>query len=186
MPIAHDTADSVMEESNLHATCLQRTATALYESGAATESEIQAAAHHCYQALDRSENVELIEFVARAQGYDEARIGEAIRKLADRVADTMDIPPSRIPFASKLIVPNAFYDTYPEILQICKELLCPVIYAEDTDAIGVASINPVATTLIAEKIGEITHIRIAIRPFITTALMDYESWCFVTRKHFER
>lgn len=184
--MAHDTAGSVMEEADLHATCLQRTATALYESGAATEAEIQAAAHQCYQSLDRSENVELIEYVARAQGHDEARIGEAIRKLSDRAASTMATPPCHIPFASKLIAPNAFYGTYPEIHRICKELLCPVLYAEDTDAIGVASINPVATTIIAEKIGEIALSRVNIRPFVTTALMDYESWCFLTRKHFER
>jgi hypothetical protein len=63
--------------------------------------------------------------------------------------------------------------------------LSPVIYAEDTDAIGTASINPIASMMLAEKIHDSVSKRVGIRPFITVARMDYENWTFLTRKHFE-
>ena len=182
----HQPEGGATTEEDLHTICLEQTATALYDSGAATEKEIQQAARECYKALDQAQNCELIEFVAHAQGHHEADLQKAILKLSRRAASTLENPPSFIPFASKLIVPNTFYGTYPEMRQICKDLLCPMIYAEDTDAIGIASINPVAATLIAKKIGEIAFSRTGIRPFVTTALLDYQSWCALTRKHFER
>jgi len=30
-----------------------------------------------------------------------------------------------------------------------------------------------------------TFKRLGIRPFVTTARLEYESWTFLTRKHFE-
>jgi hypothetical protein len=60
-----------------------------------------------------------------------------------------------------------------------------VIYAEDTDAIGTASINPFAAAILAEEIQSTVFKRFGIRPFVTIARLDYESWTFLTRKHFE-
>jgi hypothetical protein len=64
-------------------------------------------------------------------------------------------------------------------------LLSPVVYAEDTDAIGTASINPVASAILAAEIESAVFKRFGIRPFLTIARLDYESWTFLTRKHFE-
>ena len=60
-----------------------------------------------------------------------------------------------------------------------------MIYAEDTDAIGTASVNPVASAILAEEIRTTVFKRFGIRPFVTIARLDYESWTFLTRKHFE-
>jgi hypothetical protein len=89
-----------------------------------------------------------------------------------------------IPFAGKLIVPTAFYDSFEQIRKISRILLAPVIFAEDTDAIGVASVNPVAASMMAEEIRTEVYKQTGIRPFITLARLDYESWTFITRKHF--
>jgi len=62
--------------------------------------------------------------------------------------------------------------------------LTPVIFAEDTDSIGVASANPIAAALLASAIQEVVFRRFGIRPFLTVARLDYESWTFLTRKHF--
>ena len=64
-------------------------------------------------------------------------------------------------------------------------LLSPVIFAEDTDAIGIASINPVAASILAEEIRSSVYKRFGIRSFVTVARLDYENWAFLTRKHFE-
>ena len=60
-----------------------------------------------------------------------------------------------------------------------------MIYAEDTDAIGTASANPVASAILAEEIRSTVFKRFGIRPFVTAARLDYESWTFLSRKHFE-
>jgi hypothetical protein len=60
-----------------------------------------------------------------------------------------------------------------------------VIFAEDTDAIGTASVNPVAAAILAAEIEAAVFKRFGIRPFLTVARLDYESWTFLARKHFE-
>jgi hypothetical protein len=90
-----------------------------------------------------------------------------------------------IPFGGKLIAPSAFYDSFDRIHQIARVLLSPVVYAEDTDAIGTASTNPIASAILGEEIRNQIYKRFGIRPFVTIARLDYESWTFLTRKHFE-
>ena len=90
-----------------------------------------------------------------------------------------------IPFGGKLIAPSAFYESFERIHQIAKVLLAPVLFAEDTDAIGVGSVNPVAGHILATEIRDSVVKRFGIGPFLSVARLDYESWTFLTRKHFE-
>lgn len=105
--------------------------------------------------------------------------------LGNRVASTLQITVPVIPFGGKLIAPSAFYESFDRIHQIARVLLSPVVYAEDTDAIGTASTNPIACAILGEEIRNQIYKRIGIRPFVTIARLDYESWAFLTRKHFE-
>jgi hypothetical protein len=43
----------------------------------------------------------------------------------------------------------------------------------------------VASGILADEIRNVVYKRFGIRPFVTTARLDYESWTFLTRKHFE-
>lgn len=173
------------DADDIRITCIERTASALLESEGATAEEIEIAIQHCEMALDQGTRFELLELVARAQGHEEEFMSGAIHQLSECVAHTLQHAPVLVPFATKLIAPNAFYGKFPEIQQKCAEMLCPVIFAEDSDAIGVASINPIAAIMMAERIQLVVKARFGIRPFLTTARLDYESWCFITRKHFE-
>jgi hypothetical protein len=109
----------------------------------------------------------------------------AILELGNKVATTLVPHAPIIPFAGKLIAPSVFYDSFDSIHKIARILLSPVIFAEDTDAIGTASANPIASSLLAEEIRNAVFKRFGIRPFVTIARLDYESWTFLTRKHFE-
>ncbi len=173
------------EDQELHIACVERTASALLESEGATPEEIEIAIQQCEQALALGKRFELLELLARIQGHDEEFMGEAIYKLSENVSHTLLNPPVMVNFAAKLIAPNTFYGTFPDLKRTCTELLCPVIFAEDSDAIGTASINPIAANMMAERIAIRVKQRHGIRPFMTTARLDYESWCFITRKHFD-
>lgn len=166
-------------------TCLEQTAASLHETGAATTAELSKGISVAREAHAGGTPADLIEIVARLQGHDEEHLGAAILQLSDRVALTLTPYPPMIPFGGKLIAPSAFYDSFEKIHQIARVLLSPVLYAEDTDAIGTGSVNPVAAMILAREIRDNVVKRFGIGPFLTVARLDYESWTFLTRKHFE-
>jgi hypothetical protein len=165
--------------------CLEKTAAALHESHAATGAELNKGIAKAREAHAAGKPSDLIEVVARIQGHDEEHLSRAMLDLTNKVASTLSPYPPLIPFGGKLIAPSAFYDSFDQIHRIAKVLLSPVIYAEDTDAIGTASVNPVASAILAEEIRESVFKRFGIRPFVTASRLDYESWTFLSRKHFE-
>ncbi|MDP3851200.1 MAG: hypothetical protein Q8Q59_11895 [Luteolibacter sp.] len=165
--------------------CLMKTAEALHEARAASATEINQAIAAARESQALGRPTDLLEAVARVQGHDEEHLSPAILELGNKVALTLTPYAPLIPFAGKLIAPSAFYDSFDQLHKLARVLLSPVIYAEDTDAIGTASANPVAAAILAEEIAVVVYKRFGIRPFVTIARLDYESWTFLTRKHFE-
>lgn len=165
--------------------CLLRTAEALHEARAASVAEINQAIAMVRESHAIGKPAELLETMARMQGHDEEHISPAILELGNKVAQTRSPYAPLIPFAGKLIAPSAFYDSFDQLHKLARLLLSPVIYAEDTDSIGTASVNPVASAILAAEIENAVYKRFGIRPFLTVSRLDYESWTFLTRKHFE-
>ncbi len=165
--------------------CLQQTAAALQQARVATPSEISQGIATAREAHALGQPSDLIEVLARIQGHGEEHIGPAILELGNKIAATQTPYAPFVPFAGRLIAPSAFYESFDQIHKIARILLSPVIYAEDTDALGTASANPVASSILAEEIRAAVFRRFGIRPFVTIARLDYESWTFLTRKHFE-
>lgn len=165
--------------------CLEKTAAALHEARAATAAELNQAIATARESHAAGKPADLVEVIARVQGHEEEHLSRAILDLGNKIAATLSPYPPLIPFGGKLIAPSAFYDSFDQIHRLAKVLLSPVIYAEDTDAIGTASANPVAAMILAEEIRSSVFKRFGIRPFVTAARLDYESWTFLSRKHFE-
>ena len=165
--------------------CLQLTSAALHESRSATDSQISHGMAAAREAHAVGRPTDLIEVIARVQGHDEEHLGPAVLDLGNKVATTLNPYAPLVPFAGKLIAPSAFYDSFEHIHRLARVLLCPVIYAEDTDAIGTASVNPIAAAILSDEIASVVYKRFGIRPFVSISRLDYESWTFLTRKHFE-
>lgn len=165
--------------------CLQHTSEALHEARAATPAELSQSSAIAREAYAQEKPADLLEVLARVQGHGEEHLSQAILELGNKVAATIVPYAPLIPFAGKLIAPSAFYDSFDQLHRLARVLLTPVIYAEDTDAIGTASVNPVASSILAEEIRNAVFKRFGIRPFVTIARLDYESWTFLSRKHFE-
>jgi hypothetical protein len=165
--------------------CLQRTAEALHEVRAATPLEISQAVSTVRDAHAAERPCDLLEVLARIQGHGEEHLSGPILELGNKVVSTLSPYAPLIPFGGKLMAPSAFYDSFDQIHRTARVLLSPVVYAEDTDAIGTASINPFASAILADEIRNSVFKRVGIRPFVTIARLDYESWTFLTRKHFE-
>jgi hypothetical protein len=166
------------------ARCIEGTTEALRRCGAANDRELADATRVAEDRARDGQPVDLLEVVARLQGADEEHMGPAMSRLSAAVASTMLPAPPLIPFAGKLIAPSAFYESFQQILALGRALLAPVLFAEDTDAIGTGSVNPLAARLLADEIHAGVERRFGIRPFMTITRLDYESWSFLTRKHF--
>lgn len=164
--------------------CAARTAEALRATGAATDTHIEAALTAVERGISTGKPTEILECLARIQGYDEEQLGPVVGSLSEAVSSTLSPTPPLIPFAGKLIGPSAFYESFDQIHALAKTMLAPVIFAEDTDAIGVASVNPIAALIVSEETLYSVDRRFGIKPFMTVARMDYDSWTFLNRKHF--
>ena len=179
------TKSSIKSPAEVVDACFVRTAEALNKAGAATDNDIHKALASVRESQEKDKPSDMLETLARIQGHDEEHIGPVIGSLSDAIASTLNPSPPSIPFASKLIAPSAFYDSFDSMHVLGKMLLTPVVYAEDTDAIGTASVNPIAAMMLSDEILYTVSKRFGIRPFITNARMEYESWAFLCRKHFE-
>ena len=165
--------------------CALKSAVLLHEIQCATEDQLQQTLEIVRESHASGTPHEFLEALARVQGYAEEHLGAAILDLSYRMALAIHPHAPLIPFAGKLIVPNSFYDIYGPIRVLAKILLCPVLFAEDTDSAGVSSINPIAANILAENIVKAVHRRVGIRTFVSVSRMEYETWLLLTRKHFE-
>lgn len=165
--------------------CLIRTAVALHQTRAANSADLARGIAAVRQSHEAGKPADLLEGIARIQGHADERLGMAILELGNRAASTLELYQHVIPFAGNLIAPSLFYEAFDQIHGIARVLLAPVTFAEEMVSIGTASINPMATLILAEEIRNSVFDRFGIRPFVTTTRLDYESWSSVTRKHFE-
>ncbi|NJR43656.1 MAG: hypothetical protein HC767_14420 [Akkermansiaceae bacterium] len=166
--------------------CLIRTAEILHESQAVPDSEISHGIGVAREAHTAKQPAELLEVICRKKGHEGENLSKAILELGHVVASYVSPYAPNVPFGGKLILPAAFYDKYPVLQKLASALRSPVIFAEDTDAIGTASVNPVATEILAEQIRQQMLALTGIQPFVTIARLDYDSWNFILRKHFDR
>lgn len=165
--------------------CAVKTAILLHETLSASEEELQQALEIVRDTHSRGKPCEFVEILAKVQGYPEEHLGAAILNLSQRMALARQPVIPYIPFVGKMIVPNNFYEHFPQVYLLAKVLLCPVLYAEDTDAVGVGSVNPVATELLTEGMTRNVSGKVGIKPFISSVRLDYETWSFLNRRHFE-
>ena len=166
--------------------CFERTATLLLQAGAASKQDLIQALTLARQSHARGKPADLLETLSMTQGHSEEKLPGVIQGLGEKISIALTPSPPMIPFAGKLISPSAFYEAFPDLQQLGHALLSPVIYAEDSDAIGTAALNPLAATIMAEEIMAAVARRYNIRPFVTAVVLDYDSWQNITRKHFQR
>ena len=165
--------------------CLAQTAAALRVDGSVSAGELSHGINAVREAQAAGKPADLLEVIAQLQGHSGEDLGTAIHDLGNKVAAALGLAQHVVPFASRLVVPFTFYDLYNHIYKLARAVLAPVIYAENTDAIGTASANPAAALILAETIRTTVFKRFGIQPFVTTVRLDYENWTLLTHRHFE-
>lgn len=164
--------------------CLNLTIEAFENSKVASGEEIARVRLRFGHALTAGEPEDLIYLLARIQGTEEERMGIETARISYAVAGVISPSPPLIPFAGKLMAPSSFYEAYTQLHELARALSSPVIYAEDTDSIGTGALNPIAARIMTDEIRAAVSRRFGIKPFTTAVRIDYDSWNFLTRKHF--
>ncbi|WAC21565.1 hypothetical protein OVA24_09230 [Luteolibacter sp. SL250] len=166
--------------------CLQRTATALFQTGTAGKDDLIHAMHLVRQSNSHGQPADLLDTLARHLHKDEDQVASVVASYGERISATLNPNLHVIPFAGKFIAPSTFYEAYPGIQRLGAALMAAVIYAEDADAIGTASVNPIAAVILGEEIAAAVARRVNVRPIITSVMLDHQSWTQIIRKHFQR
>lgn len=179
---SHKTRDELWDYAEQ---CLTQTAAALRATNAVSADVLNHAVVTVRQLHQAGQPAELLEQLTVRGETDFAALGDAIRSLGNQIASTLGVGQPVIPFADQLIAPSAFYDSFERLHQLGRILITPVIYAENPEAIGIGSINPVASLLLAAEVRDMVYQRFGIHPFVTVARLPYDSWIALARKHFQ-
>lgn len=137
-----------------------------------------------HQKWEKGEGADPIDCLTRMRAAEGAMLDSMVEMASMKMARSLPVVPARIPFASRLIPPNGFYDKLPEIKKLCQMMMVPVAFAEDFDVVSVASINPYFADALATHLQEEFEQESEIQPIIFTMRLDRISWMKMCEKHF--
>lgn len=165
-------------------TCLEQTSTLLEEHGLSTPDELRHLHDHGLAPLRGPRPWDPLEFLAALRVRDpDARPAE-VENLGRALSQVMGNQLTLIPFGNRLSTPSAFYEMNEGLSDHCERLMTPVLYAEETEVIGIGSINPVSLSITAELIIQVLSEKIGTRPMISRMLLHHDGWISLCQKQF--
>lgn len=167
-------------------TCLERTYLVLREQGLATPDELRhlAAIGQESSQLDRQQDP--LEILVDVRISDPEQRPMEIERMGRAMSQMLERPLVLVPFANRLPTPTSFYETYPTLYGLCQSLMTPVVFAEESEVVGIASINPVALLLMEEQITRTLSEVTGTRPIVTRLLASHDVWESICRKQLNR
>lgn len=166
-------------------TCLEHTYMVLREHGLATPDELRQLAEIGQDPLEGDRQLDPLELLVNLRVSDVEERPAEIERMGRAVAEMLGDPLVLIPFAHRLPTPTAFYDTFPALFGMCQDSMIAVIFAEESEVVGIASINPVPLTLMEEHISRTMSEVTGTKPIVTRMLVPYDAWESLCRKQLE-
>jgi hypothetical protein len=165
-------------------TCLEHTCSLLLNFKLATEDELRDVVARGQSPRGGKRPVDPLEFLASARVSDMDQLAAELETLGRRIAQGLEERLVLVPFAHRLPTPSAFYQSHQSIREECQRILTPVLFNEETEVIGLGSINPVALELgariIRSNLGKLT----GTQPIISKVLLSHDSWVSLCEKQF--
>jgi len=134
--------------------------------------------------LDGMASVEIFESIVRLSTTSPRDIPQFIRQLGDAVAKTLERNVPYVPLAGRQQKPSAFYERHEAVKPLCKALLTPILYAEESEVIGIGSINPKAAFVASELVANAVSATEPVTPFMSVVRVDYDTWKTLLEKQF--
>ncbi len=164
--------------------CLSQTCRVLDDHALATPAELKELAHHGHGPLQGPRPWDPLEFLAALRTRDPDARAQEVERLGRSLSQSLGQPLTLVPFASKMPTPSAFYDLNDSLLLECRKLLTPVLFAEESEVIGIGSINPVALRLSARTVMQFIADKTGTTPVVSTVLLHHEGWISLCQQQF--
>ncbi len=166
-------------------TCLERTYMVLREQGLATPDELRRLAAVGQEPLQVDRQQDPLELLVNIRISDLEHRPMEIERMGRAMSQMLERPLVLVPFANRLPTPTAFYDTYPTLFRLCQALMTPVVFAEESEVVGITSINPVALLLMEDHITRAMSEITGTRPIVTCLLAAQDVWESICKKQLE-
>ena len=164
--------------------CLSQTCRVLDDHALATPAELKELAHHGHGPLQGPRPWDPLEFLAALRTRDPDARAQEVERLGRSLSQSLGQPLTLVPFASKMPTPSAFYDLNDSLLLECRKLLTPVLFAEESEVIGIGSINPVALRLSARTVMQFIADKTGTTPVVSMVLLHHEGWISLCQQQF--
>lgn len=165
-------------------TCLEHTCSVLLNFELASEEEVHALAEQGQSYRGNERTVDPLEFLASRRASEPELVATELENIGHQLTKSLGESLVLTPFANRLPTPSAFYQAHDTVRDGCQKLMTPVLFNEETEVVGIGSINPVALELAArmtrESLGHLT----GTQPIISKLLLSHESWIALCEKQF--
>ena len=85
---------------------------------------------------------------------------------------------------SEMCIRDRFYDMNEALLADCLKLMTPVLYAEESEVIGIGSINPAALQISTRTIMQFIADKTGTTPIVSSVLLHHEGWISLCQQQF--
>lgn len=164
--------------------CLDQTCKLLEDHGLATPDELRQLKDHGLAPLRGPRPWDPLEFLAALRVRDPDTRPVEVERLGRALSQVMGQQLALIPFASRLPTPAAFYEVNDRVSIDCERLMTPVLYAEESEVIGIGSINPVSLRIASQLIIDSLSERIGTNPVVSRMLLHHDGWISLCHKQF--
>ena len=164
--------------------CLSQTCRVLDDHALATPAELKELAHHGHGPLQGPRPWDPLEFLAALRTRDPDARAQEVERLGRSLSQSLGQPLTLVPFASKMPTPSVFYDMNESLLLECRKLMTPVLFAEESEVIGIGSINPAALRISARTIMQFIADKTGTTPMVSSVLLHHEGWISLCQQQF--
>ena len=181
---AHHDGERVESGAFCDQACLEHTCSVLLNFQLATEEELHAVAGRGQSLRGGQRKVDPLEFLASDRASEPEKVSAELEEIGRQLARSMGESLVLAPFANRLPTPSAFYQSHQTIREECQRIMTPVLFNEETEVIGIGSVNPVALEIGARMIRSTLGKLTGTQPIISKLLLNHESWISVCEKQF--
>jgi len=164
--------------------CLSQTCSLLEDHGLATPAELKELRHHGQGSPRGPRPWDPLEFLAALRIREPDARPLEVERLGRSLSQSLGQPLTLVPFASKMPTPSVFYDMNESLLLECRKLMTPVLFAEESEVIGIGSINPAALRISARTIMQFIADKTGTSPMVSSVLLHHEGWISLCQQQF--
>lgn len=146
--------------------------------------EAESDAFRDYMISNEVSSGEILPLMAQLRGIDEKEHTATVGGWGRSLAPVVKRRYSLVPFAGRLMGSSTFFEKHPKAQEAAKAIMCPLVFAEDTDVVGFATINPVAGVAMADFVTRNVRTKSGATPYVSMFTLELNEWQELCKKQF--